>query len=39
MTVYDGKTHAVDGKEIAVTAGRKATIDAVRQVDPCSSPW
>ena len=35
VTVYDGKTHAVDGKEIAfVTAGRKATIDAVRKASP-----
>ena len=35
VTVYDGKTHAVDGKEVAfVAAGRKATIDAVRNANP-----
>lgn len=35
VTVYDGKTHAVDGKEVAfVAAGRKATIDAVRNAKP-----
>ena len=35
VTVYDGKTHAVDGKEIAfVAAGRKATVDAVRKANP-----
>ncbi|NVO06506.1 MAG: elongation factor G, partial [Rhodoferax sp.] len=35
VTVYDGKTHAVDGKDIAFTlAGRKATIDAVRKANP-----
>ena len=35
VTVYDGKTHAVDGKDIAfVTAGRKATIDAVLKANP-----
>ncbi len=35
VTVYDGKTHAVDGKEIAfVAAGRKATIDAIRAAKP-----
>jgi elongation factor G len=35
VTVYDGKTHAVDGKDIAfVTAGRKATIDAVLKASP-----
>jgi len=35
VTVYDGKTHAVDGKEVAfVAAGRKATVDAVRKARP-----
>ena len=35
VTVYDGKTHAVDGKEVAFTiAGRKAVIDAIRQAKP-----
>ena len=35
VTVHDGKTHAVDGKDIAFTsAGRKATIDAVRKAYP-----
>jgi elongation factor G len=35
VTVYDGKTHAVDGKDIAFTlAGRKATMDAVRLAHP-----
>ena len=35
VTVFDGKTHAVDGKEVAfVTAGRKAVIDAVRAARP-----
>ena len=35
VTVHDGKTHAVDGKEIAfIAAGRKATLDAVRQAHP-----
>lgn len=35
VTVHDGKTHPVDGKDIAFTsAGRKATIDAVRQARP-----
>ncbi len=35
VTVYDGKTHPVDGKEIAfVTAGRKATIAAIRAAAP-----
>jgi len=35
VTVYDGKTHAVDGKDIAFTlAGRKATIDAVSRANP-----
>ena len=34
-TVYDGKHHAVDSKEIAfVTAGRKAFIDAVAKAKP-----
>ncbi len=35
VTVHDGKTHPVDGKDIAFTsAGRKATIDAVRKARP-----
>ena len=35
VTVYDGKTHAVDGKEVAfVAAGRKATVDAVLKATP-----
>jgi len=35
VTVYDGKTHAVDGKDIAFTlAGRKATVEAVRKANP-----
>jgi len=35
VTVYDGKTHAVDGKEVAfIAAARKATIDAVGKAGP-----
>jgi len=35
VTVYDGKTHSVDGKDIAFfTAARKATIEAVRAASP-----
>lgn len=35
VTVFDGKTHAVDGKEIAFTvAGRKAVVEAIRQAKP-----
>ncbi|MEW5769876.1 MAG: elongation factor G [Pseudomonadota bacterium] len=35
VTVFDGKTHAVDGKEIAfVTAGRKAFLEAAAQARP-----
>ncbi len=35
VTVYDGKTHAVDGKEVAfVTAGRKAVVEAIRAARP-----
>ncbi|MEY2632127.1 MAG: hypothetical protein RIR00_781 [Pseudomonadota bacterium] len=35
VIVYDGKTHPVDGKEIAfVTAGRKAVIEAIRAAAP-----
>lgn len=35
VTVYDGKTHPVDGKEIAfITAGRKAFLDAAAKARP-----
>ena len=35
VTVFDGKTHAVDGKEVAFTiAARKAVIEAVRSAKP-----
>jgi elongation factor G len=35
VTVYDGKTHSVDSKEIAfVTAGKKAFLDAVKVAKP-----
>lgn len=35
VTVYDGKNHPVDGKEIAfVTAGKKAFFDAVAKARP-----
>ncbi|HTY02681.1 MAG TPA: elongation factor G, partial [Rhodocyclaceae bacterium] len=35
VIVYDGKTHPVDGKEVAfVTAGRKATIAAIQGASP-----
>jgi elongation factor G len=35
VIVYDGKTHPVDGKEIAfVTAGRKAVRDAIGKAGP-----
>ncbi|MCE9568663.1 MAG: elongation factor G [Rhodocyclales bacterium] len=35
VIVYDGKTHAVDGKEVAfVTAGRKAVVEAIRAANP-----
>ena len=35
VTVYDGKTHPVDSKEIAfVTAGRKAVVEAIKAAKP-----
>ena len=35
VTLYDGKHHPVDSKEIAfVTAGRKAFLDAIRNAQP-----
>lgn len=35
VVVYDGKTHPVDGKEVAfVTAARKATVAAIREAGP-----
>ena len=35
VTVFDGKTHAVDGKEVAFTiASRKAAIEAIRNAKP-----
>ena len=35
VTVHDGKTHPVDGKEVAfVAAGRKATLEALRAAQP-----
>lgn len=35
VTVYDGKHHPVDSKEVAfVTAGRKAFLDAVQKANP-----
>ncbi len=35
VTVYDGKSHPVDGKEIAfITAGRKAFLDAAARARP-----
>lgn len=35
VTVYDGKHHSVDSKEIAfVTAGKKAFIDAIEKASP-----
>lgn len=35
VTVFDGKTHAVDGKEVAfVAAARKATLQALRAARP-----
>ncbi len=35
VTVYDGKHHPVDSKEVAfVSAGRKAFLDAIRKANP-----
>ena len=35
VIVYDGKSHSVDGKEVAFTAaGRKATVEAIRAASP-----
>ncbi|HEX3843200.1 MAG TPA: elongation factor G [Steroidobacteraceae bacterium] len=35
VTVYDGKHHAVDSKEVAfVSAGRKAFLDAIQKASP-----
>ena len=35
MIVYDGKRHAVDGKEVAlVAAGKKAFLDAIAKARP-----
>lgn len=35
VTVFDGKTHPVDGKEVAFfTAGRKAASEAIRRAGP-----
>jgi len=35
VVVFDGKTHSVDGKEVAFfTAGRKATMEAIRNARP-----
>ncbi|MCA1778130.1 MAG: elongation factor G [Xanthomonadaceae bacterium] len=35
VTVYDGKYHSVDSKEVAfVIAGRKALLDAIKQAGP-----
>ncbi|MDP2808618.1 MAG: elongation factor G [Rhodocyclaceae bacterium] len=35
VIVYDGKTHPVDGKEVAfITAGRKATVAAIQAARP-----
>jgi elongation factor G len=35
VTVYDGKHHAVDSKEVAfVSAGRKAFLDAIQRANP-----
>lgn len=35
VSVYDGKTHAVDGKEVAfIAAGKKAFLEAVARANP-----
>ena len=35
VTVYDGKHHSVDSKEVAfISAGKKAFIDAIRKAKP-----
>jgi translation elongation factor EF-G len=39
VSVYDGKYHAVDSKEVAfVSAGRKAFLDAILKNEPHLTP-